>query len=193
MADEKLSIGVRIFVSFLIAFGICGLVLLMIKDNSGKILVPKIELASMDFTVQNITMTRLNAKWDLSIRIPDDLPGKYICLQGDLEASLLYKNVTLATSSPQKYYNLKYFNPQLLKISANVSEVDIGGLIGKDIINDVKERKEVHFGSRFSLTDCREKTTGVMSYECDEATLRFEPSSEMKATMFGDHPNCINV
>jgi len=102
MADEELSIGVRIFVSFLIAFGICGLVLLMIKDNSGKIPVPKIELASMDFTVQNITMTRLNAKWDLSIRIPDDLPGKYICLQGDLEASLLYKNVTLATSSPQK-------------------------------------------------------------------------------------------
>lgn len=92
-----------------------------------------------------------------------------------------------------RYYNLKYDNPQLLKVSAIVSDEDIGGLIGKDIINDVKERKEVQFGSRFSLTDCRKKTTGVMSYECDEPTLRFEPGSEMKATMFGNHPNCINI
>ncbi|EFH63528.1 hypothetical protein ARALYDRAFT_476129 [Arabidopsis lyrata subsp. lyrata] len=193
MADEEQNIGERVFFSFVIAFGICGLVFMMTIDNSRKIPVPKIELASMDFTVQNITMTRLSAKWDLSIRIPDGLPGQYICLQGDLQASLLYKNVTLATSSQQKYYNLKYDNPQLLKVSAIVSDEDIGGLIGKDIINDVKERKEVQFGSRFSLTDCRKKTTGVMSYECNEATLRFEPGSEMKATMFGNHPNCINI
>ncbi|KAF2609384.1 hypothetical protein F2Q68_00046186 [Brassica cretica] len=63
--------------------------------------VPKIELAAMDFTVLNITDTRLSAKWDVSIRIPYDLPGRYICLQGDFQASFMYKDVTLATSSPQ--------------------------------------------------------------------------------------------
>ncbi|EFH63529.1 hypothetical protein ARALYDRAFT_894796 [Arabidopsis lyrata subsp. lyrata] len=163
-----------------------------IKEGSRKIPVPKIELASMDFTVHNITQTRLSAKWDLSIRIPNNLPGQYICLQGELQASFLYKNATLATSSPQKYYNLKRNNPQLLKVSAVVSEEDVGGLIGKDIMEDIKEKKEVQFGSRFSLTDCREKTTGIMSYACDEVTLRFEPGLEMKATVFGDHPKCIN-
>lgn len=93
-----------------------------------------------------------------------------------------------------RYYNLKYDNPQLLKVLAVVSEEDIGGLIGNDIMEDIKEKKEVQFGSRFSLTDCREKTTGVMNYVCDEVTLRFEPGSEMKATVFGNHPKyCNNI
>ncbi|XP_010419119.1 PREDICTED: uncharacterized protein LOC104704785 [Camelina sativa] len=165
-----------------------------IEESNRKIRVPATELASMDFTVHNITETRLSANWDLSIRIPGDLPGYYICLQGDVQASLLYKNVTLAISTPQKYNDLKYYNPQILKLSANVTEEDICGLIGKDIINDVKERKEVKFGLQFSLTDCRKKSTGVMSYACNEATLRFEPDSEseMKATVFGKHPTCTS-
>ncbi|KAF3524703.1 hypothetical protein F2Q69_00051303 [Brassica cretica] len=100
--------------------------------------VPKIELASLDFTVLNITGTRLSAKWNMSIRIPYDLPSVYICLQGDLQASFLYKNVTLATSSPQN-------EPQVLRISAGVSEEDIDDLIVKDITEDMKEKKEVRF------------------------------------------------
>ena len=56
----------------------------------------------MDFAVLNITDTRLSAKWDVWIRIPYDLPGRYICLQGHFQASFMYKNVTLAISSPQK-------------------------------------------------------------------------------------------
>ncbi|CAH8268594.1 unnamed protein product [Arabidopsis lyrata] len=145
----------------------------------------------MDFTVLNITQTRLSAKWDLSIRIPEDLPGNYICLQGDFQASFLYKNVTLATSSPQNYNNLKYRLPQLLKVSAVVSDEDIGS-IGTCSMEDVKERKQVTFGSQFSLTDCRKKTSGVMSYACHEVTLRFEPGSDMKASVFGKHPRCKN-
>ncbi|KAL1213693.1 hypothetical protein V5N11_012647 [Cardamine amara subsp. amara] len=155
--------------------------------------VPNIELASMDFKVLNITQNGLSAKWDMSIRISYNLPGHFICLQGDLQASLLYKNVTLATSSSQKYYDLRYNIPQILKVSAVVSEEDIiGGLIGKYFIKDVKERKEIQFGTQFFLTDCRQDTTGVMSYACDEATLRFEPGSDMKATVFGNHPTCTN-
>ncbi|KAJ0241244.1 hypothetical protein HA466_0216780 [Hirschfeldia incana] len=152
--------------------------------------IPKIELASMDFTVLNITDTRLSAKWDMSIRIPYDLPSDYICLQGDLQACFLYKNVTLATSSPQKYSNLKFREAQVLKVSAGVSGEYIDDLIGKDITEDMKE-KEVRFGTRFYLTDCREKTTGTMRYACDEVTLRFEQGSGMKAALFGKNPSCV--
>ena len=73
-----------------------------------------------------------------------------------------------------------------------VSAEDIEGLIGKDITEDIKEKKEVRFGTRFYLTDCREKTTGTMRYACDEVTLRFEPGSEMKAAFFGKNPSCVN-
>ncbi|CAN6938044.1 unnamed protein product, partial [Brassica oleracea] len=171
-----------VFVCF-IAGSIVGFVWLH-KVTSREEPVPKIELASLDFTVLNITDTRLSAKWDMSIRIPYDLPRVYICLQGDLQASFLYKNVTLATSSPQN-------EPQVLRISAGVSEEDIDDLIGKDITEDMKEKKEVRFGTRFYLTDCREKTTGTMRYACDDVTLRFEPGSEMKAALFGMNPRCV--
>ncbi|KAG2253785.1 hypothetical protein Bca52824_083921 [Brassica carinata] len=175
----------------LVACFICGMVY-TIKLSSRKEPVPKIELASMDFTVLNITDTRLSAKWDLSIRIPDDLPGSYICLQGHFQASFMYKNVTLAISSPQKYSDLNYSQPQVLRVLAGVSGEDIEGVIGKDITEDIKENKEVRFGTRFYLTDCREKTTGTMRYACDEVTLRFEPGSEMKAALFGKNPSCVN-
>ncbi|CAH8363872.1 unnamed protein product [Eruca vesicaria subsp. sativa] len=154
--------------------------------------VPKIELASMDFTVLNISDTRLSAKWNMSIRIPNDLPGKFICFQGDLQASFLYKNITLATSSQEKYTNLIYDEPQVLRVSASLSREDIDGLIGKDITEDIKEKKEVRFGTRFYLTDCRKKTSGTLRYACDDVTLRFEPGSEMKAALFGKNPRCVN-
>ncbi|KAL0807386.1 hypothetical protein Bca101_099878 [Brassica carinata] len=114
-----------------------------------------------------------------------------ICLQGDFQASFMYKDVTLATSSPQKYKDLKYREAQVLKVSAGVSGEDIYGLIGKDITEDMKGKKEVRFGTRFYLTDCREKTTGTMRYACDDVTLRFEPGSEMKAALFGMNPRCV--
>ncbi|CAH8392164.1 unnamed protein product [Eruca vesicaria subsp. sativa] len=154
--------------------------------------VPKIEVASMDFTIQNITQTHLSATWDLLTRIPRMLPDNYICLQGDLQASLFYKNITIAISSRQRYDNLQPYSPQQLRVSASISEEDIGGLIGKNIIKDIKDKKEVKFGSQLFLTDCREKSKGVMRYVCDETTLRFEPGSETKATSFGDNPTCIN-
>ncbi|CAA7014399.1 unnamed protein product [Microthlaspi erraticum] len=134
-------------------------------------LVPEIELANMDFTAFNITEARLSAEWDLSIRIPYNIPGYYICLQGNLQASFLYKNVTLATSSQQKYNNLKYHEPQVLSVSAIVYGKNISDWIGKDMMKDMKEKKEVRFGTRVSLTDCRAESTGTMSYVCDEVTL----------------------
>ncbi|KAG2321586.1 hypothetical protein Bca52824_014799 [Brassica carinata] len=149
-----------------IACSIVGFVWLH-KVNSREKPVPKIELASMDFTVLNITDTRLSAKWDVSIRIPYDLPGRYM------------------------YKDLKYREAQVLKVSAGVSGEDIYGLIGKDITEDMKGKKEVRFGTRFYLTDCREKTTGTMRYACDDVTLRFEPGSEMKAALFGMNPRCV--
>ncbi|CAN7053802.1 unnamed protein product [Brassica rapa subsp. trilocularis] len=103
----------------------------------------------------------------------------------------MYKDVTLATSSPQKYNNLKYREAQVLKVSAGVSGEGIYGLIGKDITEDMKEKKEVRFGTRFYITDCRENTTGTMRYACDEVTLRFEPDSGMKAAFFGNNPSCV--
>ncbi|KAL0731467.1 hypothetical protein Bca4012_027561 [Brassica carinata] len=155
--------------------------------------VPEIEVASMDFTIHNITQTHLSATWDLLTRIPNRLPGTYICLQGDLQASFFYKNITIAISSRHRYENLKLYSPQQLRVSASIYEEDIGGLVGKNIIKDIKEKKEVKFGSQIFLTDCREKSTGVMRYACDEATLRFEPGSETKASSFGNNnPTCFN-
>ncbi|CAD5325796.1 unnamed protein product [Arabidopsis thaliana] len=52
-----------------------------------------------------------------------------------------------------------------------------------------RSKKQVTFGLQFSLTDCRKKTLGVMSYACCGVTLRFEPGSEMKASVFGKHPS----
>ncbi|KAJ4909608.1 hypothetical protein Rs2_04229 [Raphanus sativus] len=148
----------------------------------------------MDFTIHNITQTHLSATWDLLTRIPRRLPDIYICLQGDLQASLFYKNITIAISPRQRYENLKRNSPQQLRVSASIYEEDIGGLVGKNIIKDIKEKKEVKFGSQFFLTDCRKKSTGVMRYACDETTLRFEPGSETKATSFGNknNPTCVN-
>ncbi|CAH2066770.1 unnamed protein product, partial [Thlaspi arvense] len=167
-------------------FCIAILISLLIRHH----LVPNIEVASMDFTVQNITQTRLSANWDLLVRIPRSLPDKFICLQGDVQASLFYKGVTLVTSSKQRYNNLKHRSPQQLSVSASISEEDIGGLIGKNIINDIKEKREVKFGSHVFLTDCRAKTSGVLRYACDETTLRFEPGSELRATASGSNPTC---
>ncbi|WZZ33081.1 hypothetical protein YC2023_016482 [Brassica napus] len=149
-------------------------------DGLGPTPVPEIEVASMDFTIQDITHTHLSATWDLLTRIPDTLPDTY-------------NNITIAISSRHRYENLKLNSPQQLRVSASIYEEDIGGLIGKNIIKDIKEKKEVKFGSQLFLTDCREKSTGVMRYACGETTLRFEPGSETKATSFGNknNPTCV--
>ncbi|VYS50575.1 unnamed protein product [Arabidopsis thaliana] len=162
----------------------CGLL-----ANQETPVAPNIEIASMDFTVRNITQTRLSANWDLLIRVPSNLPNAYICLQGDIQASLFYKTINLVTSSAQRYIDLKFGTAQQIRVSV---EEDIDGLIRKRIIKDIKEKREVKFGSQLFLTDCRKGTTGVMSYACDETMLRFEPGSETKASKFGDNPNCFN-
>lgn len=91
------------------------------------------------------------------------------------------------------YNRLKLGIPQLLKASAVATREDLWGTVGKEIIEAIKERNEVWFGSWLSLTDCRKETKkGLMSYECEEATLRFELGSQIKATTaFEDHPTCI--
>ncbi|KAH0924415.1 hypothetical protein HID58_024433 [Brassica napus] len=117
-----------------------------------------------------------------------------ICLQGNLQASFLYKNVTLVTSSLHSYNELELGAPQLLTVSAVATGEDLSGAIGKEIMEAIKERNEIQFGSRLSLTDCREETKkGTVGYECDEAKLRFDHlgSDQIKATAFGDHPTCI--
>lgn len=77
-----------------------------------KIQVPEIKIVSMDFTAEinnNNTMQQthhlplVSARWDLLIRVPGELVGNYTCLQGNFQASFLYKNVTLVTSSIQRF------------------------------------------------------------------------------------------
>ncbi|XP_019100973.1 PREDICTED: uncharacterized protein LOC104789753 [Camelina sativa] len=151
-------------------------------------LAPNIEIASMDFTVRNITKTRLSANWDLLIRVPSNLTDDYICPQGKIQTSLFYKNIALVTSSAQRY-NLEYGAAQQIRVSV---EEDIGGLVGINVIKDIKDKKEVKFGSHLFITDYRLRTTGVMSYACDETMLRFELGSETTATKFGNNPTCFN-
>ncbi|KAL0739646.1 hypothetical protein Bca4012_015856 [Brassica carinata] len=161
----------------------------------------KIKIVSMDFTAEpknNKSSTHylplVSARWDLLIRVPKELVGNDICLQGSLQASFLYKNVTLATSSIHSYNELELGAPQLLTVSAVATGEDLSGAIGKEIMDAIKERNEVQFGSRLSLTDCREETEkGTVSYECDEAKLRsdHQGSDQIKATAFGDHPTCF--
>lgn len=76
-------------------------------------LVPEIKIVHMSFTTElnNNSTTQqvhylplVSARWDLLIRVPGKLVGDYICLQGNLQASFLYKNVTLVTSSVQRFY-----------------------------------------------------------------------------------------
>ncbi|KAJ4898729.1 hypothetical protein Rs2_12680 [Raphanus sativus] len=163
----------------------------------------EIKIVSMDFTAEpnNKSSTQqshyiplVSARWDLLIRVPGELVGNDICLQGSLQASFLYKNVSLVTSSIQSYNELELGTPQLLSVSAVATGEDLSGAIGKEIMESIKERNEVQFGSRLSLTDCREETKkGTVSYECDEAKLRFDHlgSDQIKATALGDHPTCI--
>lgn len=90
-----------------------------------------------------------------------------------------------------RYEYLNHKSPQLLRFSATVSEKDIRGLVGQNIIKDIKEKSEVRFGSRVFLARCRENSTRVLSYNCDETTLRFDPGSNMKAIIASrNNPTC---
>ncbi|CAA7031854.1 unnamed protein product [Microthlaspi erraticum] len=202
---KKFLIGLVIAGLFvLVAFGLVfGFVKLSKEINSGihqeierakkeaENYVPEITIPSIDFTVLNVTETRV--KWDLLIRLPSDLPGYFMCLKGDFQVFILYKGVTIANSTIESY-NLIPRWAQQLTVSAVASEGDMDGLVVKDIMEDVKQSGEIRFGSRFVLPDCREESTkGKMNYACDEATLRFEPCSQMKATSFGKNPTCSYV
>lgn len=88
-------------VSYLILMLCCFSILLAM-------LVPDIKIVHMSFTTDlnnNITTQQahylplVSARWDLLIRVPAELVGDYICLQGNL----LYKNATLVTSSVQRF------------------------------------------------------------------------------------------
>ncbi|CAL9240105.1 unnamed protein product [Arabidopsis halleri] len=142
---------------------------------------PDIILPSMDFTVLNLTETRLSVKWDVVIRLPSELPGYYyMCLKGDFQTFILYKGVTIANSSLS--YNVIPHWAQLLNTSLVASEGDMDSVVMKDIMEDIKERRDMRFGSRLLLPDCR--SGRKMNYTCDETALRFEPGSQRKATEF---------
>ncbi|CAA7031853.1 unnamed protein product [Microthlaspi erraticum] len=154
--------------------------------------VPEITIPSTDFTVLNVTESRLDVKWDLLIRLPWDLPGYFMCLKGDSQVFILYKGVTIANSTIESYTLIPRWAQQLT-VSAVASEGDMDGLVVKDFMKDVKQSGEIRFGSRLILPDCRQGTNGKMNYACDEATLQFEPGSQRKATSFGEQPTCRYV
>ncbi|AAD46035.1 F16N3.21 [Arabidopsis thaliana] len=64
------------------------------------------------------------------------------------------------------------------------------GVIVKDIMENIKERGDMRFGSRLHFPDCRDGTTGKMNYVCDEARLRFELGSQRTATLFRKRSAC---
>ncbi|KAJ0256286.1 F204 protein [Hirschfeldia incana] len=149
----------------------------------------EVTIPSMDFTVLNMTETRLSVKWDLLIRIPPVLPGFYVCLEGDFKVSIAYKGVTIA-ATPIESYTLEPYWSKLLKVSLIASEGN--GAIMKNIVEDVKARGEVRFGSGLLFPDCRKGTSGTMNYACDEATLRFKPGSQTDATLVENQPKCLS-
>ncbi|XP_010419116.1 PREDICTED: uncharacterized protein LOC104704782 [Camelina sativa] len=148
---------------------------------------PDIIIPSMDFTVLNLTETSLSVKWDLVIRIPPDLPGYYTCLKGSFQTFILYQGVTIANSSLS--YNLIPNWPQLLNTSSIASEGDMDSVVVKGIMEDIKETRDMRFGTRLLLPDCRSGRT--MNYTCDETALRFESGSQKKAATFENNsPIC---
>ncbi|XP_010446546.1 PREDICTED: uncharacterized protein LOC104729307 [Camelina sativa] len=180
--ERNMCVGVVCMLLFIVLF--CWGVYVSDPRNS-----PHITIASMNFT---ITENSTSAKWDLLIRTPPSLPGDYICLEGDLQVFLIYKHVIVATSPPQRYQNLQPHWPHLLRVSVVASENDINGVAGKNVFDDiVKERSEVRFASRFVFPDCREDTTGTMSFVCDEVVLRFDSSSWTMATTKSKNPTCV--
>ncbi|CAH8356719.1 unnamed protein product [Eruca vesicaria subsp. sativa] len=197
---EPFGFPVCVVLSFFIVFYLIISTLLGLATQLHR----DIKIISMDFTaepnINNKSSTQqghylplVSARWDLVIRVPGKLVGNDICLQGNLQASFLYKNVTLVTSSIHSYNDLERDTPQLLSVSAVATGEALSGAVGKEIMEAIKERNELQFGSRLSLTDCREETKkGTVSYECDETKLRLEiGSDQIKATAFGDHPTCI--
>ncbi|CAF2063687.1 BnaC06g43600D [Brassica napus] len=115
----------------------------------------------------------------------------YECLEGDFKVFIVYEGVTIATSSIEiSYTRITPSRPKLLTASLTASLGDMDGAIVENILDDIKEKGEMRFGSRLLLPECRSETSGKMNYACDEATLRFEPGSQRSATLFGNQPNC---
>lgn len=107
---RKQEVKTCIFVLCAIFFGL-SLIVCSAVYSAHKIQVSVLKVGSMDFTVElnNNSITNqshylplASARWDLFIRVPGKLFGYFICLQGNLQATILYKNVTLVTSSLQR-------------------------------------------------------------------------------------------
>ena len=84
--------------------------LLWLMQASKPVQIPKIELASLDFTVLNITDTRLSAKWDMSIRIPYDLPSVYIYVFKETFKLPSFTRMLLLLPLPHKSKQYFYFS-----------------------------------------------------------------------------------
>lgn len=71
---------------------------------------------------------------------------------------------------------------------------DLSGVLGKQIMEVVKERDEVWFGLWLFFIDCREEIKkGMVGYECDEVKLWFDyfGFDQIKVIVFGDYFICI--
>ncbi|KAG2322310.1 hypothetical protein Bca52824_015523 [Brassica carinata] len=112
-----------------------------------------------------------------------------MCLKGDFKVFIAYNGVTIATL-PIESYTLTPHWSMLLKVPLITSDGDMDGAIMKNIVEDIKARGEVRFGSGLLFPDCRYGTSGKMNFACDEATLRFKPGSQRDATLVENEPKC---
>ncbi|KAG7589593.1 hypothetical protein ISN44_As07g018520 [Arabidopsis suecica] len=122
----------------------------------------------MDFTVQGSLQTFLVT----------------LCVLKDIFRHSYFTKVLPSLIHPLESYNLILDWAQLLNVSSIASEGDMDSVVLKDIMEDIKERRDMRFGSRLLLPNCRSGRT--MNYTCDETVLRFEPGSQKKATAFGN-------
>ncbi|KAL0700788.1 hypothetical protein Bca4012_056910 [Brassica carinata] len=118
-------------------------------------------------------------------------PWRYGCLHEHQppDVFIAYNGVTIATL-PIESYTLTPHWSMLLKVPLITSDGDMDGAIMKNIVEDIKARGEVRFGSGLLFPDCRYGTSGKMNFACDEATLRFKPGSQRDATLVENEPKC---
>ncbi|XP_010551464.1 PREDICTED: uncharacterized protein LOC104822072 [Tarenaya hassleriana] len=156
-------------------------------------LPPMIRQVSMDFTVVDVTDDdRIGAKWDVFLRLPPEFDFYVRCTDGEVQASILYRNLTIATSSPQRYVLVAGRERGLAEVvRVSVAAAEQEGGVGKSIMDDIKERGEVRFQTRLLLTDCREDKTGRIRYLCDEAAVVPSPDApQTLTTLPQDRPQC---
>lgn len=87
--------------------GICLVQQANYRFSSEQELMPGLTIASIDFTVFNVTETHLSAEWNLLIRALEHYAGNdNIYLPEGIQVSSYYKNVTFTTTSTQRLLSI---------------------------------------------------------------------------------------